>query len=510
MAVIPRLDVNVPLSSGPTSRVDSSAASQQASGVGIGDQLAGLGGVLSEAAIKKQAQVNQINVANAMTNTMQVLMDKQTEVLQRKGVNALGTAATRDNPATPSASDDFAQFSSNTYKSALDSLDNDTQKQKFTQWYQSQQPAMHNTVVKWQDQQATIAQSDSNKAQMNMNSLLFKSSILNGDYNTASTAIRNGLSMSQQMGSLMGIPQDAQSLQDNQYFYNTMADTVKDLINSNQFQNASNVVNYYKAHLTGDQVATLNGAIQKSYAPVMSRERAALAMQQNNNDVLKAKRSIPITDPNYDQITKNIASMGADIKVEQAAQEKQAKIEMNRNILRLNSVDDAVSYTTKMVDAGLMTADTANAIVKRQQEKSKASLDPKTNWAVGYDSKPITSSGQTGLERDGALIKEYQARLTDPADVISPSEQTKYDKAASNLNTYWNISSGGTYNQKDQQDTTDEWTAGYNQTFKAAEYLAQHGMTKDQIIEKATPTLEKMGIDVDTWANQVDWESIGL
>lgn len=510
MATIPRLDVNVPLSGGPTSRVDNSVASQQASGVGIGTQLTGLGNELSDAAIKRQAQVNQINVANAMATTMSGLMDKQTEVLQRKGINALATGATRDTPAIPSASDDFAQYSANTYKSAIDSLDNDTQKQKFTEWYQTQQPAMHNTVVKWQDQQQTIAQSDSNKAQMGTNSLLFKSSILNGDYNTASTAIRNGVSMSQQMGSLMGIPADAQSLQNNQYIYSTMADTVKDLINSNRFQDASNVVNYYKAHLTIDQVSTLNSAIQKSYAPILSRQIAMKAMQDNGNDAFKAKQSIPIDSPYYDQINKDITGIRQDLSVEQAQIEKQQKIQMNKDILGLGSVQDAIDYTNNAVSAGLMTAAEAQSIIDRQKQKGLASLDPNTKWAVGYETKPITSSGDTGLARDLGLMQEYQSRLTDSADVISPADQNKYDKAAHNLNNYWSISSGGSYDSQQQQSTTDEWNDAYQQTFSSAEVLAKRGLTKDQIMEKASPYLTKLGLDPATWEQQVDWKDIGL
>lgn len=509
MPTIPTIQPDVQVSEGSGYRFNM-PQSPDMYGSNVGTALQGLGEQASQAAIDAQAKLNQISVSNAMSSATNNLLSSQTAQLQKHGINVLGSPATKTNPEVLSAGDQFANDADKTYKDTMDGFTNNVQKQQFEQWYNSQYPTMLNKVLEHQGQQIQIAQKDSNESQMQMNSQLFKSSILNNDMNTASTAIRNGLSMSQQMGVLMGIPSDAQAEQDNQYFYKTMADTVGELIKDNRFQDAAKVVYYYKNHLSGDQADTSNSAITKSYAPVLSRQIAIKAMQDNGNDVLRAKQSIPIDSPNYEMVTKDIASIGSDLQVEQAKIKKQQEIEMNQKILRLGSVEEATNFTQQMVSAGLMTAATAEAVIERQKKLAKASLDPKTNWAVNYETKPITSSGQTGLERDTALAKEYTSRLSDPADVISTADQNKYDKAASNLNTYWGISSGGSYNQQDQQETTDNWTQAYNATFKAAEMLAQKGKTKDEIIAAATPTLNKLGMNVDDWTNQVEWSGIGL
>ena len=261
MAQVPTYQAGVTMA--PGSGFRASRAVQPGTGqAAIGESLQAAGAALNDYAINQQVKINQITTANATAAAAESLTQVQNQALARMGANALATAATKDKPATLSASQQFQQAAQQSYKDTLDNLDNDVQRQKFQEWYNSTVPMMNAAVMKHENEQVSIAHKASQEGLLATTSDAFRSAILMGNYNQASAAMRSGMSLSNDMGTAQGLPEEANKQNEKVWVYKQIDGTVDQLLTDQRPDDAQKMVDYYKAHLPADLVDSLSAKIK--------------------------------------------------------------------------------------------------------------------------------------------------------------------------------------------------------------------------------------------------------
>ena len=281
MAQVPVLDSNVNLSTGSGFRA--APVADTSGDAKLGQAFQGAGEALNEYAIAQQAKINQIQVADASATAQQTLSGLQSQLLNQRGVNALGKPATDKSEAIPSVTEDFQSQSRALYQSTMDNLTNDVQRNQFRQWYNSTVPAMETAVQRHQLVQTDVAHKASLDAMMTSTADAFKSSIINGDYNQASTAMKTGLGLATQMSAITGDPVEKIASDQKNFVYNTINQVTDQLLQDQRPDAAMKTVDYYKSHLPSDLVDALKAKIQPQALKVQS--------QSYVNDL--------ISDPNY-------------------------------------------------------------------------------------------------------------------------------------------------------------------------------------------------------------------
>lgn len=254
--------------SGGSSYRKPAVAPEGAFGGGLAQTVSAIGEETYRMAVQEQAKVNQIAVANAMANTQKSLIPIQTDLLSRQGINALGTAGTDKEPARPGVTQEFEKQSNDIYQQTLESLANDTQRQNYTTWYQSNYPNMYQSMLAHEKKQLNAAHTAANESQLNANSESFISNVLLGDYRQANNYLKSGIELSDAIGTTNGIPIETQNENHKKYIYGSIGKAVDLLIANNRPEEAKKLVDYYGDKLPQSQKDTYNAKIKPSLEQV--------------------------------------------------------------------------------------------------------------------------------------------------------------------------------------------------------------------------------------------------
>lgn len=253
MSTIPTVEPNVSLIEGVGNRFTNNAT-PDSFGAGVGKELQDLGTVANAFAIQTQTKINQIAVMKAQTELMKGLQENQLEQLNKQGENALGRPATDTQTPIPSAIEAFGEYSQKAFDETMGTLTNNLQKQKLQEWYQANQPGMLLKVMEHQGKQLDAVHLQTWKDNIAANTDSFAGFAVNGDFLSADQSIRNVEEASKTMGAWRGLSADSQKQQD-QSFVNEMVDKAVDqLIKANRSQEAYQLVERYKNHLSPDAI----------------------------------------------------------------------------------------------------------------------------------------------------------------------------------------------------------------------------------------------------------------
>jgi flagellum-specific peptidoglycan hydrolase FlgJ len=245
-------------------------ASDATFGGNIGKALSDIGETANVMAVQDQAKLNQIAVANAQSSAQKSLLTAQTEMLSKQGINALGTAATAKSVAQPPISQDFSLQANGVLKNTLDSLSNDVQKQNFTNWYNQLYPTMYNSVLDHEKKQLTAAHLAANQSQLDAAGETFVSSMLLNNQKQADASLLSGISLSDQMGTINGIPKETLDENHKKFIYGVITNATDEFIASNRPEDAKKMIDWYGNKLPesvkANLMAKINPALTQSDA----------------------------------------------------------------------------------------------------------------------------------------------------------------------------------------------------------------------------------------------------
>lgn len=281
MAMVPTYQRQVQINEAPGYRVQP-AAGPESFGAGFGQALSNTGTALNEMAVKQQAKLNQIAVANAMSNMQQSLTPIQTDLLMRKGQNALGTAATEDKPATPSVTQEWQQRSSELFDKTMKSLANENQRQQFGMWWNSVHPGMDDAVYKHEKTQLDVAHTAAGEAQLSASSDSFVSNALIGasigNFTMANNDLLSGMKMSSDRGIINGLPDAALKENSNKFVFSCINKAIDIAISNNRSEDGKKILDQY-----GDKLSEAQRQM------LMAKIRPQLEKYQEADEFYKAK-----------------------------------------------------------------------------------------------------------------------------------------------------------------------------------------------------------------------------
>jgi hypothetical protein len=313
MPTVPVYNRQVQQQTLPSFRVQQTASAETFGG-GLGQTISNIGEEAFKMQQQKQAKINQIAVANAMSNTQKELIPVQNDMLTKMGTNALGTAETKDNPATPGISQSFLTKSNDIYKKTLDSLSNDTQKTHYQQWYDSMNPSMYQSVVNHEKKQVEVAHTAANESQLNANSEAFSSAVLMGNYAQANNSLRSGIGLSDSMGSINGVPSETQEENHKKYVYGNIGKTVDILLANNRPEDAKKMIDYYGDKLPESQKAInmskISPALEKNETFTYVNSLTNDATMRNADGTLNSAKMLEAAEAKYTSRTRTVVKEG--------------------------------------------------------------------------------------------------------------------------------------------------------------------------------------------------------
>lgn len=276
MPQVPTLQPNVGLAVGQP-RVAPPSTSVEGFGggeAGRGNALIGLGESLSNIAIQQQAKINQANVMKAQADLQLQLNENARSQLMKLGENALGKPATENSAAVPSASEDFATFSQNALDGALGNMDNDIQRQKLQEWYNSTFPGMLNKVATHQNEQFDTYLRNSLQAKTNVAIDTFAGNVVMGDYEGAMRAFEDANGSLQMGATWQGLDKTSRENATRDLLFSASNAAIDRLIEDNRPQEAYAFTNRIASRLTPNQLSQLR---QKMRPAIINSEAAVLA-----------------------------------------------------------------------------------------------------------------------------------------------------------------------------------------------------------------------------------------
>jgi hypothetical protein len=314
MPTVPVYNRQVQQQTLPSFRVQPTA-NEDTFGAGLGRTVSAIGDEAFKVAQQEQAKLNQIAVANAMANTQKTLLPLQNDLLSKQGTNALGTAETKDSPARPAISQDFQSQSNSIYQNTLDSLSNDTQKNNYKMMYQSMYPGMYQSVLNHEKKQIEVAHTAANESQLNASSESFTSNVLMGNYAQANTSLRAGITLSDSMGSINGIPKEMQEENHKKYIYGNIGKTVDILLANNRPEDAKKLVDYYGDKLPESQksinMAKINPSLEKNETFNYVESLKSDSTFRNPDGTLNGSKMLEVAKAKYLSKTRTVTKQGA-------------------------------------------------------------------------------------------------------------------------------------------------------------------------------------------------------
>lgn len=286
MPQVPTLQPNVGLAVGQPRVAPPSASIEGYGGgeAGRGNQLIGLGEALSNIAIQQQAKINQANVMKAQADLQLQLNENARSQLMKLGENALGKPATENSAAIPSASEDFATFSQNALDGALGNMDNDIQRQKLQEWYNTTFPGMLNKVATHQNEQFDTYLRNSLQAKTNVAIDTFAGNVVMGDYDGAMRAFEDANGSLQMGATWQGLDQTSRENATRDLLFGAANAAIDRLIEDNRPQEAYAFTNRIADRLTPNQLSQLR---QKMRPAIINSEASVLAQTIFNDPQFK-------------------------------------------------------------------------------------------------------------------------------------------------------------------------------------------------------------------------------
>lgn len=313
MPTVPTYSRSVQQQSLPSFRAQPTA-NADTFGAGLGRTVSDIGDVAFKIAQQEQAKINQISVANAISSTQKSLLPLQNDSISKQGINALGTAKTKDSPATPGISENFRNQSNDIYRTTFDSLTNDTQKTQYKQWYDSTIIGMNQSVINHEKKQIEVAHIAANESQLNASSEAFTSNVLLGNYAQANTSLRSGISLSDSIGSINGVPKEMQEENHKKYIYGNIGKTVDILIANNRPEDAKKLVDYYGDKLPESQksinMAKINPSLEKNETFNYIESLKSDPLFRNPDQTLNRTKMIEAAQTKYMSKTRTITKQG--------------------------------------------------------------------------------------------------------------------------------------------------------------------------------------------------------
>lgn len=104
-------------------------------------------------------------------------------------------------------------------------------------------------------------------------------------------------------------------------------------------------------------------------------------------------------------------------------------------------------------------------------------------------------------------MEEYNNRVMDSTDEITPAQQRMYNRAAVKLNDYYAWANHNYQTRDYKQDYSNNQE--YEQMLSDIEYMAERGASKNEITKYVQDIAKENGFDEQYILNTIMWDKLG-
>lgn len=200
----------------------------------------------------------------------------------------------------------------------------------------------------------------------------------------------------------------------------------------------------------------------------------------------------------YKQIRQLATARANDTNRAKKEEERQYKQDLAFSIYQAPTEEEAISIINK----SNLSAKDKITLINEQKRLRDPSNYMSTEKAYWYK---YVQSGN--YQKDADLMNEYNMSTMDSDIEITPEKQTKYNKAARNLNAYFLYTDPNYQTSDYNQDYSRN--ADYQKMLEGIELMAERGATKAEITEYIKGMAEENNFNLDYILLTTQWDKLG-
>lgn len=208
--------------------------------------------------------------------------------------------------------------------------------------------------------------------------------------------------------------------------------------------------------------------------------------------------SSPFNPQMYKQVRQLAKARASDIN--NAKKQEIAKYKADL-ALQINTAPTEAEAVRLINDSNLSNKEKISLIKAQREVRNPA------NYMTTADKTMWEYVNSGNYNKDLALMEEYNNRVMDSADEITPAQQQKYDKAARHLNDYYAWANPNYHTRDYKQDYSNNQE--YKQMLSDIEYMAERGASKNEITEYVQEIAKENGFDEQYILDTIMWDKLG-
>lgn len=130
-----------------------------------------------------------------------------------------------------------------------------------------------------------------------------------------------------------------------------------------------------------------------------------------------------------------------------------------------------------------------------------------SNYMTTADAEMWKYVNSGNYNKDLTLMEEYNNRVMDSTDEITPAQQRMYNRAAVKLNDYYAWANHNYQTRDYKQDYSNNQE--YEQMLSDIEYMAERGASKNEITEYVQDIAKENGFDEQYILDTIMWDKLG-
>jgi hypothetical protein len=130
-----------------------------------------------------------------------------------------------------------------------------------------------------------------------------------------------------------------------------------------------------------------------------------------------------------------------------------------------------------------------------------------SNYMTTADAEMWKYVNSGNYNKDLTLMEEYNNRVMDSTDEITPAQQRMYNRAAVKLNDYYAWANHNYQTRDYKQDYSN--SQEYEQMLSDIEYMAERGASKNEITEYVQDIAKENGFDEQYILDTIMWDKLG-
>lgn len=130
-----------------------------------------------------------------------------------------------------------------------------------------------------------------------------------------------------------------------------------------------------------------------------------------------------------------------------------------------------------------------------------------SNYMTTADAEMWKYVNSGNYNKDLTLMEEYNNRVMDSTDEITPAQQRMYNRAAVKLNDYYAWANHNYQTRDYKQDYSNNQE--YKQMLSDIEYMAERGASKNEITEYVQDIAKENGFDEQYILDTIMWDKLG-